>query len=76
MSTLAIGDMLASGKDLLTAATTEVENNPVLNIAIFAAFVGVTMFIVLAPAGTTRPPPTTTQRPVLHRSAERFRHLR
>ena len=47
MSTLAIGDMLASGKDLLTAATTEVENNPVLNIAIFAAFVGVTMFIVL-----------------------------
>ncbi|MGC3023071.1 MULTISPECIES: solute symporter family protein [unclassified Brevibacterium] len=39
--------MLASGKDLLTAATTEVENNPVLNIAIFAAFVGVTMFIVL-----------------------------
>jgi cation/acetate symporter len=47
MSTLAIGDMLASGKELLTAATTEVENNPVLNITIFAAFVAVTMFIVL-----------------------------
>ncbi|WP_152348600.1 cation acetate symporter [Brevibacterium sp. CFH 10365] len=39
--------MLASGRDLLTAATAEVENNPILNIAIFAAFVAVTMFIVL-----------------------------
>ncbi|WP_209325912.1 solute symporter family protein [Brevibacterium renqingii] len=33
--------------DLLGAATTEVENNPILNITIFAAFVAVTMFIVL-----------------------------
>ncbi|WP_309130538.1 cation acetate symporter [Brevibacterium sp.] len=32
---------------LVSQATTEVENNPVLNIAIFAAFVAVTMFIVL-----------------------------
>ncbi|MGO3023143.1 MAG: solute symporter family protein [Brevibacterium sp.] len=47
MSTLAIGDFVASGIDLLSAATTEVENNPVLNITIFAAFVAVTMFIVL-----------------------------
>lgn len=47
MSALAIGDMVASGMDLLSAATTEVENNPVLNITIFAAFVAVTMFIVL-----------------------------
>jgi cation/acetate symporter len=47
MSTLAIGDFVASGMDLLSAATTEVENNPVLNITIFAAFVAVTMFIVL-----------------------------
>ncbi len=47
MSALAFGDMLASGRDLLTAATAEVENNPILNIAIFAAFVAVTMFIVL-----------------------------
>jgi cation/acetate symporter len=47
MSTLAIGDFVASGVDLLSAATTEVENNPVLNITIFAAFVAVTMFIVL-----------------------------
>ncbi|WP_166829792.1 solute symporter family protein [Brevibacterium limosum] len=39
--------MLASGRDLLTAGTAEVENNPILNIAIFAAFVAVTMFIVL-----------------------------
>lgn len=47
MSTLAIGDVVASGMELLSAATTEVENNPVLNITIFAAFVAVTMFIVL-----------------------------
>ncbi|MGC2940428.1 MULTISPECIES: solute symporter family protein [unclassified Brevibacterium] len=47
MSTLAIGDFVASGVDFLSAATTEVENNPVLNITIFAAFVAVTMFIVL-----------------------------
>jgi cation/acetate symporter len=47
MSILAIGDFVASGVDLLSAATTEVENNPVLNITIFAAFVAVTMFIVL-----------------------------
>ncbi|SDT01530.1 cation/acetate symporter [Brevibacterium siliguriense] len=47
MSILAIGDFVASGVDLLGAATTEVENNPVLNITIFAAFVAVTMFIVL-----------------------------
>lgn len=47
MTTLAIGDFVASGVDLLSAATTEVENNPVLNITIFAAFVAVTMFIVL-----------------------------
>ena len=47
MNELAFGDMLASGRDLLTAATAEVENNPILNIAIFAAFVAVTMFIVL-----------------------------
>ncbi len=47
MSALAFGDMLASGRDLLTAGTAEVENNPILNIAIFAAFVAVTMFIVL-----------------------------
>ena len=47
MSTLAIGDFVASGVDLLSTATTEVENNPVLNITIFAAFVAVTMFIVL-----------------------------
>ena len=33
--------------DVLTQATTEVENNPVLNITIFAAFVAVTLFIVL-----------------------------
>ena len=39
MSTLAIGDFVASGVDLLSTATTEVENNPVLNITIFAAFV-------------------------------------
>ncbi|AZU02285.1 cation acetate symporter [Brevibacterium linens] len=42
-----MGDFVASGVDLLSAATTEVENNPVLNITIFAAFVAVTMFIVL-----------------------------
>lgn len=47
MSTLVIGDFVASGVELLSAATTEVENNPVLNITIFAAFVAVTMFIVL-----------------------------
>lgn len=47
MSTLALPDFVASGVDLLTQATTEVENNPVLNITIFAAFVAVTMFIVL-----------------------------
>ena len=34
--------------DVLTQATTEVENNPVLNITIFAAFVAVTLF---APKG-------------------------
>ncbi|MCM1013568.1 MULTISPECIES: cation acetate symporter [unclassified Brevibacterium] len=33
--------------DFLAQATTEVENNPVLNITIFAAFVAVTLFIVL-----------------------------
>ncbi|TGD30697.1 cation acetate symporter [Brevibacterium sp. S22] len=42
-----MGDFVASGVDFLSAATTEVENNPVLNITIFAAFVAVTMFIVL-----------------------------
>ena len=47
MSTLAIGDFVASGVDLLSTATTEVENNPVPNSTIFAAFVAVTMFIVL-----------------------------
>ncbi|GAA1636283.1 MULTISPECIES: cation acetate symporter [Brevibacterium] len=33
--------------EFLAQATTEVENNPVLNITIFAAFVAVTLFIVL-----------------------------
>ncbi|WP_246490630.1 solute symporter family protein [Brevibacterium oceani] len=47
MSAPAISDIVASGVDFLSAATTEVENNPVLNITIFAAFVAVTMFIVL-----------------------------
>ncbi|MGO2862119.1 MAG: solute symporter family protein [Brevibacterium sp.] len=47
MSTLAIGDLFASGFDLVSQGVTEVENNPVLNITIFAAFVAVTMFIVL-----------------------------
>ncbi|MDK8436302.1 cation acetate symporter [Brevibacterium sp. GP-SGM9] len=47
MSTLAIGDLFASGVDLVSQGVTEVENNPVLNITIFAAFVAVTMFIVL-----------------------------
>ncbi|WP_180345608.1 solute symporter family protein [Brevibacterium sediminis] len=54
MSTLAIGDFVASGVDLLSAATTEVENNPVLNITIFAAFVAVTMFIVLRASRNNR----------------------
>ncbi len=47
MSASAFNDIVASGMDLLGAATTEVENNPILNITIFAAFVAVTMFIVL-----------------------------
>ena len=47
MSTLAIGDLFASGLDAVSQGVTEVENNPVLNITIFAAFVAVTMFIVL-----------------------------
>lgn len=47
MSTLAIGDLFASGLDKVSQGVTEVENNPVLNITIFAAFVAVTMFIVL-----------------------------
>ena len=47
MSALAIGDMFASGLDAVSQGVTEVENNPVLNITIFAAFVAVTMFIVL-----------------------------
>ncbi|MGO2037500.1 MAG: solute symporter family protein [Brevibacterium sp.] len=47
MSTSAIGDLFASGVDLVSQGVTEVENNPVLNITIFAAFVAVTMFIVL-----------------------------
>ncbi|MEY9259002.1 cation/acetate symporter [Brevibacterium epidermidis] len=54
MSTLAIGDFVASGVDLLSTATTEVENNPVLNITIFAAFVAVTMFIVLRASRNNR----------------------
>ncbi len=54
MSTLAIGDFVASRVDLLSAATTEVENNPVLNITIFAAFVAVTMFIVLRASRNNR----------------------
>lgn len=47
MSTLAIGDFFAAGIDHVSQGVTEVENNPVLNITIFAAFVAVTMFIVL-----------------------------
>lgn len=33
--------------EIFAQATTEVENNPILNITIFAAFVAVTLFIVL-----------------------------
>ncbi|GAA1845416.1 solute symporter family protein [Brevibacterium marinum] len=47
MSTVAIGDLFASGLDAVSQGVTKVENNPVLNITIFAAFVAVTMFIVL-----------------------------
>ncbi|WP_260848052.1 cation acetate symporter [Brevibacterium aurantiacum] len=47
MSAIAIGDIFASGLDKVSQGVTEVENNPVLNITIFAAFVAVTMFIVL-----------------------------
>lgn len=47
MSTVAIGDFFAAGIDHVSQGVTEVENNPVLNITIFAAFVAVTMFIVL-----------------------------
>ncbi|WP_231445856.1 cation acetate symporter [Brevibacterium zhoupengii] len=47
MSAIAIGDLFASGLDKVSQGVTEVENNPVLNITIFAAFVAVTMFIVL-----------------------------
>lgn len=47
MSAIAIGDLFASGLDRVSQGVTEVENNPVLNITIFAAFVAVTMFIVL-----------------------------
>ncbi|GAA1925626.1 cation acetate symporter [Brevibacterium antiquum] len=47
MSTVAIGDLFASGLDKVSQGVTEVENNPILNITIFAAFVAVTMFIVL-----------------------------
>ncbi|GEB21843.1 solute symporter family protein [Brevibacterium aurantiacum] len=47
MSTVAIGDLFASSLDKVSQGVTEVENNPVLNITIFAAFVAVTMFIVL-----------------------------
>ncbi|HHX47546.1 MAG TPA: cation acetate symporter [Brevibacterium sp.] len=49
-----MGDFVASGVDLLSTATTEVENNPVLNITIFAAFVAVTMFIVLRASRNNR----------------------
>ena len=54
MSAPAFDDILASGVDLLSAATAEVENNPVLNITIFAAFVAVTMFIVLRASRNNR----------------------
>ncbi|WP_350270786.1 cation acetate symporter [Brevibacterium sp. CBA3109] len=47
MSAIAIEDLFASGLDKVSQGVTEVENNPVLNITIFAAFVAVTMFIVL-----------------------------
>ena len=47
MSTVAIGDLFASSLDKVSQGVTEVENNPILNITIFAAFVAVTMFIVL-----------------------------
>ncbi|GAA1535583.1 cation acetate symporter [Brevibacterium picturae] len=47
MSAIAIGDIFASGLDTVSQGVTEVENNPILNITIFAAFVAVTMFIVL-----------------------------
>ncbi len=47
MTPTALADLTAPGGDLVTQATTEVENNPALNITIFAAFVAVTMFIVL-----------------------------
>ncbi|SMX76697.1 MULTISPECIES: cation acetate symporter [unclassified Brevibacterium] len=47
MSAIAIGDLFASGLDKVSQGVTEVENNPILNITIFAAFVAVTMFIVL-----------------------------
>ncbi|RAA69239.1 cation acetate symporter, partial [Burkholderia multivorans] len=33
--------------EIFAQATTEVENNPLLNITIFAAFVAVPLFIVL-----------------------------
>src|SRR5690625_3675610 len=54
MSAPAFDDILASGVDLLSAATAEVENNPVLNITIFAAFAAVTMFIVLRASRNNR----------------------
>src|SRR5699024_285049 len=54
MSAPAFDDILASGVDFLSAATAEVENNPVLNITIFAAFVAVTMFIVLRASRNNR----------------------
>ncbi|MBM6591097.1 cation acetate symporter [Brevibacterium sp. RIT 803] len=47
MSAVAIGDLFASSLDKVSQGVTEVENNPILNITIFAAFVAVTMFIVL-----------------------------
>ena len=42
-----MNDFFASVADAVSAAVTTAENDPVLNISIFAAFVGVTMFIVI-----------------------------
>ncbi|QLD10753.1 solute symporter family protein [Microbacterium oleivorans] len=43
----AVWDALGSARDAVVAAGETVDNNPVLNISIFGAFVAVTLFIVI-----------------------------
>ena len=56
-------------------AAEAVKNDPVLNIAIFAAFVAVTLFIVIRASRNNKTAADYYRRSILQRAPERLRDL-